>query len=213
MKISLIYLDFPFWRAEVSRLALFIGNIDFKDLRISLDEFKRVKEKGELDDGTIIPFHQLPCLTVDGISIAQSGGIARFCGKLTNLYPKDNNIIAARIDQFIDIITDITVMIISTNIENRNETFLRDIYRKLSILNKSLDNISSYAVGNNLSIADICIWSFICWLTGGKIEGVPKNIINKYKNIYKVCIEVDKHPKVNEWIEKTFPKNYARNFS
>ena len=45
------------------------------------------------------------------------------------------------------------------------------------------------------------------------LDIVPKNIINKYKNIYKVCIEVDKHPKVNEWIEKTFPKNYARNFS
>ena len=32
MKISLIYFDFPFWRAEVARLSLFIGNIDFKDL-------------------------------------------------------------------------------------------------------------------------------------------------------------------------------------
>ena len=46
MKISLIYFDFPFWRAEVARLSLFIGNIDFQDLRISSEEFQRVKNIG-----------------------------------------------------------------------------------------------------------------------------------------------------------------------
>ena len=29
MKLKLIYPDIPFWRAEMSRLALFIGGLDF----------------------------------------------------------------------------------------------------------------------------------------------------------------------------------------
>ena len=34
MDIRVIYFDTPFWRAEVSRLALFIGDIPFEDMRI-----------------------------------------------------------------------------------------------------------------------------------------------------------------------------------
>ena len=43
MNLSLIYFNFPFWRAEVIRIALHIGNIEFNDLRISREEFVRVK--------------------------------------------------------------------------------------------------------------------------------------------------------------------------
>ena len=39
MKISLIYFDFPFWRAEIARLSLYLGNIEFEDLRITSEEF------------------------------------------------------------------------------------------------------------------------------------------------------------------------------
>ena len=34
MKLKFIYGDIPFWRAEVGRLALYFGNIDFEDIRI-----------------------------------------------------------------------------------------------------------------------------------------------------------------------------------
>ena len=135
IKSSLIYFDFPFWRAEIARLSLYIGNIEFEDIRITSDEFQRVKSNGHLDNGIKIPFHQLPCLVVDNISIAQTGGIGRFCGKLANLYPQNNNIEAALIDQYIDIATDITEMVSKTNTEDRNNIFIESLKRKLSILN------------------------------------------------------------------------------
>ena len=47
MKITLYYFDLPFWRAEVSRLALYIGNIPFIDYRINDDEYKIFKIEGE----------------------------------------------------------------------------------------------------------------------------------------------------------------------
>ena len=33
MHLKLIYFDFPFWRAEVSRLALHLGGVPFEDVR------------------------------------------------------------------------------------------------------------------------------------------------------------------------------------
>ena len=63
------YFDFPFWRAEVSRLSLILGNVPFEDVRIkSLDEFKASGKA---------PFGQAPVLEVDGKLIAQTGAIAR----------------------------------------------------------------------------------------------------------------------------------------
>ena len=94
-------MDTPFWRAEVGRIALFMGNINFQDIRITRDEFLRSRKTGKLDDGTIIPFRQIPCLNVDGMSINQTGGISRFCGKLSGLYPVENAIDAALIDHML----------------------------------------------------------------------------------------------------------------
>lgn len=211
MKISLIYLDFPFWRAEIARLSLYIGNIDFEDIRITMEEFQRVKINGQLDNGIKIPFHQLPCLVVDNVSIVQTGGISRFCGKLTNLYPIKDNVKAAIIDQFIDIATDITVLIATTKAEDRKELVKGELPRKLDILNKSINISNDYLVGNNISIADIAIWRLMGWVTSGNLDGIPSDIIlKKYKNISKICLLVDSHPKINDWINKTYPKNYVR---
>ena len=52
MKLTLIYSDIPFWRAEVIRLPLYIGNITFEDRRVSREEFdvqKKVVEKLQKD--------------------------------------------------------------------------------------------------------------------------------------------------------------------
>ena len=46
MKLKFIYGDIPFWRAEVGRLALYFGNIDFEDIRITRDEFLYLKRTG-----------------------------------------------------------------------------------------------------------------------------------------------------------------------
>ena len=46
MKLQLIYPDLPFWRAETSRLALFIGGIKFEDIRPSREEISKMRNKG-----------------------------------------------------------------------------------------------------------------------------------------------------------------------
>merc|ERR1711971_118570 len=65
------YFGMPFWRAEVSRLALHLGKVDFED-RIITDR------KAWVETG-VSPFGQAPLLEVDGKPIAQTGAIARYC--------------------------------------------------------------------------------------------------------------------------------------
>ena len=220
MKLTLVYFDVPFWRAEVARLSLYIGKIDYEDRRITFDEFQRVKANGKLDDDTLIPFHQFPCLIVDGVSIAQTGAIARFCGKLSGLYPQNDDLLAAQIDQFIDLATDINVLVASTNKiqdkqgreQKRSEIFEQEISRKLSILDKNILEEGNWILGKEvgLTIADIAIWRLVGWLSSGMLDGIPTSFLKSYQNILNVCLSVDNHQMVVDWMSRTYPEGYSR---
>ena len=218
MNLSLIYFDFPFWRAEVSRIALFMGGIEFNDRRIGEKEFQRVKSKGCLDDGTLIPFGQFPVLVVDGISVAQTGAIARFCGKLADLYPREDNLLATQIDQFIDYQTDLFSLILFSGKDvteeqkllNREKLVKGEFKAKLKMLEENISDSSSWVVGANMSIADLALWRNMGWLVSGTVDGFPKNLLEEFPKIKSVCNLVDEHPEVMEWISLTYPKNYSR---
>ena len=111
MKITLYYFKIPFWRAEVTRLSLYIGNIPFEDYRIEGNDYDKFKKTGELPNNKIAPFKQLPVIDVDGKIFAQTGAIARFCGKLSGLYPKNDDYKAALIDQIIEGAQDINYLV------------------------------------------------------------------------------------------------------
>ena len=74
----------------------------------AVEDWQRMKATGELPEGGYAPFWQVPVLEVDGNPIAQTAGIARFCGKLTGLYPRDNDFLAAKVDEVLDAATAIT---------------------------------------------------------------------------------------------------------
>lgn len=218
MKLTFIYFDFPFWRAEVGRIALFMAGIDFENRSVGGDEFNRVQQTGYLDDGTSIPFHQLPCLIVDGVSIAQTAGIARFCGKLSGMYPKDDDLLAGRIDQFLDFATDITELVFSTGrgdddlIKKAKREILAsdDLPRKLQMLEKSIGAESGWVVGPQLGLADLAIWRMMGWLSSGIVDGIPATLLSAFPKTAAVCRAVDAHPQIQDWVAKTYPDNYIR---
>ena len=179
MNVTLIYLDNPFWRIELARIPLFIGGISFNDKRIPLEEFRSAKETGFLKDGTKLPFHQIPCLVVDGVPIAQTGAIARFCGKLSGLYPSEDSIGCALIDQFIDFVTDLTNLVyIPSNspltedekIQHRRILAEGELKRKLDMLEDNISVNQTWIVGKEMTIADIAIWRGIGWLASDSVS-------------------------------------------
>jgi len=212
--IKIYYSHTPFWRAEVLRVSLFISNIPFEDVRISREEFINMIKTGYLPNGKKVPFHQLPVIEVDGEIIGQTGAIARYCGKISNLYSKDN-INAAKIDQIIDAATDITNLVSPTIREKDEQKKVED---RLLLKNKLLprwfrylenilsESTSDWFVENKMTIADIAMWRLLGWLISGIIDGIPTTIVDSYPKLKNIHTNVHHHPKVQEWMIKTYGK-------
>ena len=214
MKITLYYFKIPFWRAEVTRLSLFIGDIPFEDYRIENEDYDKFKKTGELPNKKIAPFKQLPVLDVDGKIFAQTGAIARFCGKLSGLYPKNDNYKAALIDQIIEAAQDINYLVTlsSRDKDPERKKMARDILanRHLPKWFKFLENIlkqntdSVYFVESNLTIADLAIWRLLGWLKSGMLDGVPTSILDNYEHLNELREEIYKNPKVIKWMDQVY---------
>ena len=216
MKITLYYFKIPFWRAEVTRLSLFIGDIPFEDYRIENEDYDKFKKTGELPNKKIAPFKQLPVLDVDGKIFAQTGAIARFCGKISGLYPKNDNYKAALIDQIIEAAQDINYLVTLSGIDKDPERkkMARDILanRHLPKWFQFLENIlkqntdSVYFVESDLTIADLAIWRLLGWLKSGMLDGVPTTILDDYDHLNKLREEIYKNPKVIKWMDEVYGK-------
>ena len=211
--IKVYYSHTPFWRAEVLRVSLYISNIPFEDVRISRDEFINMIKTGFLPNGKRVPFHQLPVIEVDGKIIGQTGAIARYCGKVSNLY-SDDIFLAAKIDQIIDAATDITNLVSPTirekdqikKMEDRKVLVNKLLPRWFRYLENLLSEDNSTWFVEKMTIADIAIWRLLGWLTSGIIDGIPTSIVDDFPKLKNIHHQVHTHPKVQEWMLKTYGK-------
>ena len=218
MKLKIIYVDTPFWRAEVPRLSLTYGSINFEDVRISREDFLSAKKNGFTKSNFYLPFRQIPVLMINDYFLTQTGAISRYCGKLSGLYPKNNDMLAAKIDQIIDICTDMTVLFsnyrknveITINHNKRKEFFDDIIMKKMQLLENMLLNDNSFKDPNELSIAEIAIWRLFGWFSSGLIEGFPTNFVKELKTVQMICLKVENLEFIKKWISKTYHPDYIR---
>ena len=211
--IKIYYSHTPFWRAEVLRVSLFIKDIPFEDTRVSREEFVHLIKTGFLPNRKRAPFHQLPVIEVDGKIIGQTGAIARYCGKVSNLY-SDDIFLAAKIDQIIDAATDITNLVSPTirekdqikKMEDRKVLVNKLLPRWFRYLEHLLSEDDSTWFVEKMTIADIAIWRLLGWLTSGIIDGIPTSIVDDFPKLKNIHHQVHTHPKVQEWMLKTYGK-------
>ena len=206
MKLRLIYPDIPFWRAETSRIALFIGGIEFEDVRPPRPELMKMKT-----DGTF-PFGQFPILQIDGKTLAQTGAIARFCGKLSGLYPVGDDFASAKVDEAIDLATDITHKMGPALRENdpekrrqlRSELSATILPRWLGFLEQLLkeNGDSGYFVSGSFTVADLAVWSICRWISSGIIDRLPTTILEPFPRLSAHQQKISDLPKVREWITR-----------
>ena len=69
---------------------------------------------------------------------------------------------------------------------------------------------TDWILGRDLGLADIAIWRLMGWLTSERVDGIPRDIISTFPRILRVCQAVDGHPRIQEWVSKTYPKDYVR---
>ena len=211
MELKIIYFNFPFWRAEVARIPLYISNTKFEDKRITSEEFSYIKENGKMTDGTIIPFSQLPVLVIDGQSIAQTGAIARICGKISGFYP-DSLVEAGKVDQIIDTATDINILMRPSMREQdpdkkklmRLELSKNDLPKYFGYLENLLQDENIWFAENRMTIADIAIWRLMGWLKSGVIDDIPQDITDDFNKLNRVYNEVNNNTDIKRWVSETY---------
>ncbi len=205
MKIRLTYFNFPFWRAETSRLALHIGGIEFEDVRPGRDDFRAKKAAGEF------PYGQLPVLEVDGEMFAQSVAIAKFCGKLSGLYPKDDDLAAMRVDEFLDAAAQITSLVNPSMAEKdpakraemREELGQETLPRWFGLLEQRMGP-GDYLVGDSITVADLAIWRLLGWLTGGILDGIPNDLLKPHSRLEAHFKRIDEREDIRAWMQEHY---------
>ena len=115
------------------RLSLFYGSIDYEDIRISREDFLSAKKNGFTQSGHYLPFRQIPVLIINNYSLTQTGAILDIVENFL-VYILKMMIYWPKIDQIIDICTDMTVLFsnyrknIETNINhNKRKEFFDNI--------------------------------------------------------------------------------------
>ena len=87
--------------AEPIRACFRIGGVEFDDVvRVSYEDVRRSRET--------LSFGQVPTLELDGRVYSQSGAILRCVGRMTGLYPSDEETDARlRVDMILDVVRDV----------------------------------------------------------------------------------------------------------
>ncbi|RLN31372.1 hypothetical protein BBO99_00006722, partial [Phytophthora kernoviae] len=170
----------------------FIGGIEFEDERIPFEDVPKMSPA--------LPFNQIPVLEVDGEVVSQSMAILRYAGSLSDLYPTTNALTAHRVDEILSLFDEMfgspdwRASSKEQDSDKRLEiskALAKDaIPKAISLLEKRLADFNSqYAVGEDLTVADLTVYTVVLNLTSGK-PGIPSTITDPYPNVQRVFNQV-----------------------
>lgn len=175
--LTLTYFDFSGGRAEPARLALHIGGIPFEDRRFAYGDFAEIRKS--------TPLNQVPTLHVDGVQVTQSDAITRYAGKLAGLYPTDP-FQALLCDEVMGALEDINVKIGATfglkgdDLKNARDALVSGVFpRYLGWLETQLASHGrEFFADHRLTIADLKALVVLRWLSSGKLDHIPADLID-----------------------------------
>ena len=175
-KLKLTYFDFSGGRAEPARLAMHIGGIPFEDYRFAPSDFSEVRKT--------TPLNQVPTLHVNDLKVTQSDAITRYVGKLAGLYPEDD-LQALLCDEVMGALEDINIKIGATfgmtgdDLKNARDALATGaLPRYLRWLQNQLESHGGeFLADNRLTIADLKAFVILRWLSSGKLDHIPSDLI------------------------------------
>ncbi|XP_069101154.1 glutathione S-transferase-like [Argopecten irradians] len=160
-KYTVTYFDLQ-GRAEATRLALSAAGVDFKDVRVTREEFQTMKPT--------LPQGQLPIMEVefaDGkkTTFWQSGAMCRFVAREHGLYG-DTNEEMTMVDLVLGTLDDIFVELIKFLVEKDevkkaeiNAELGKTVIPKFVKVFADIKKDNEWMVGSKLTIADISVFS------------------------------------------------------
>jgi len=195
-EITVTYFDGR-GRAEPTRLALVLGGIDFKDVRIKGEEFMKMKQGGEL------MFGSLPVMDVDGVQYSQSDAMLRYAGSIADLYPEDP-LDAMKVDVVVGALEDMTIAAFADNSPEGRAKFVEEaVLRYFGPIDEMLKKSGGpYLLGSKVSIADLKLYVSWAILKGGAVDHVPTDVLDQFAYVM-ICVKrVEALDKVKEWNAK-----------
>jgi len=199
-KLKLTYFNGA-GRAEASRLAFFIGGVEFEDHRINFEDFSALKPT--------LPYGQLPILEVNGKVVSQSSAILRYAGSCSGLYPKNDLMKALQIDEIVDQALDITNLCSKlrfTKDDNARDPLIERVMPMIAALDSRLSSFGTpYAVGSELTVADLAINSIMTPIAANMVPGLSSEVLESCKTLSSIVSKVQAHSKVIEWNHMHLP--------
>lgn len=199
-KPKLSYFNAP-GRAEQIRLAFWIGKIEFEDVRVEFKDWKETLKAKSPWDG--MPILELP----SGEVIGQCRTIARYVAKKVGLYPSNNDILAARIDEILDAMEDFMSGVnkvgqglpkddkLKARKEGMTSGFPARLLKKLDAF-IAANGSNGFVVGDKLTQADLAVFAYTTFVTSGFYDGVSADCLKPYANIQAVRKTVATIPQV-----------------
>ena len=176
-----------------------------------------MKENGEL------PWNMLPVLQTDNGTIAESSAILRYAGKYAGLVPEDPYH-AAKVDEFIDGMGPLARGLDTTwGIEDYDEriNLRQQLFEPGGICANSLqmydeklgDSKSGWAADTeNMSIADLKLFTEVFALFSGNYDGIEKSVIMGYPNLLKYHDRVSNDSRIKQHYSKISPEDIRWTF-
>lgn len=214
--LRLVYFPTP-GRAEAIRIALSLSGEEWEDVTVDGVEYSKMRDNGDL------PWDMLPILQTPEGTIAESSSILRFVGHLSGFIPEKPFQIA-KADEFIDAMGPLSKALDSTfgisdvdeRIRIRKEVFgpEGDGTKNLVLLEKKIGvSKTGWAAGTDeISIADLKLFTGLFGLFSGNYDGMDASIISKYPGLIKYHDKVANEPRIKQYYEKVDSKDIRWTF-
>ncbi|GMS93842.1 hypothetical protein PENTCL1PPCAC_16017, partial [Pristionchus entomophagus] len=188
-------------RAEVARQILYLADIPFEDVRISLHDWPSLK--------STTPFGQMPLLEVDGQSLPQSFAIFRYLAKqfgFSGDSPFESAWVDALADQHADYFREILPVLLTIwgftqgdrmALVKEVATPARDKYFPLLEKIAKDNGLNGHFVGDSLTWVDLLIAEHV-----GSINQHLPGFLSAYPSVIKTVNKITSTPRLKEWIEK-----------
>jgi glutathione S-transferase len=201
-KLKVTYFDFAGSRGEEVRLALAIAGLEFEDNRIDRETFGTLRAD--------LPFASLPVLEIEGRgAIGQTNAILRLIGRLHGLYPEEP-FDAARHDAVMDAVEDLRWRISRTihihdDAEKRaaRQQLAEDYIPHWGVCVERLIGEGPFVGGDKPAVADVKVHVANKWLSDGRIDHIPPNLLDPCPKLKMAANGIETHPAVVAWYQES----------